>query len=78
MSARVNITISDELKEYFEDWNKKTGIPQSSLMALAISEYVDQKKALNSIGSMMEQMKQFSLVSQTEAEQLNVDSIAKK
>lgn len=57
MSARVNITISDELKKYFEEWSEKTGIPQSSLMALAMSEYVDQKKAINAFIPMAEQMK---------------------
>lgn len=57
MSVRVNVTISDELKKYFEAWSEKTGIAQSSLMALAISEYVDQKKALNALAPMMEQIK---------------------
>lgn len=56
MSVRVNITISDDLKRYFEDWSRKTGITQSSLMALAISEYVDQKKAINAFVPMMEQL----------------------
>ncbi|WP_061308230.1 ribbon-helix-helix domain-containing protein [Clostridium botulinum] len=56
MSVRVNITISDDLKKYFEDWSRKTGITQSSLMALAISEYVDQKKAINAFVPMMEQL----------------------
>lgn len=57
MSIRVNITISDELKKYFEEWSEKTGIPQSSLMALAMSEYVDQKKAITAFAPMIEQMK---------------------
>ena len=78
MSVRVNITIADELKKYFEDWSEKTGIPQSSLMALAISEYVDQKKAINSIGPIMEQMQQLSLASQTEAKNNYLDSITQK
>lgn len=57
MSVRFNITISDELKKYFEEWSEKTGIAQSALMVLAISEYVDQKKALNALAPMMEQIK---------------------
>lgn len=61
MSVRVNVTISDDLKKYFEEWSEKTGIPQSSLMALAISEYVDQKKAINAIAPMMEQMKMLDI-----------------
>jgi hypothetical protein len=57
MSVRVNITISDELKKYYEDWSEKTGISQSALMSLSMYEYVDQKKAINSLGPIMEQIK---------------------
>lgn len=57
MSVRVNITISDELKKYYEAWSEKTGISQSALMSLSMYEYVDQKKALNSLGPIMEQIK---------------------
>lgn len=57
MSARVNITISDDLKKYFEEWSERTGVTQSALMALAMSEYVDQKKAINAIEPIMEQMR---------------------
>lgn len=41
MSTRVNITIPDDLKEYFEEWSKRTGVNQSALMCLALSEYVE-------------------------------------
>lgn len=57
MSTRVNITISDELKKYFEEWSEKTGVSQSALMSLAMSEYVDQKKAISAFVPMVEQMK---------------------
>lgn len=57
MSVRKNITISDEVAEYFEKKSKETGVSQSALMALAISEYLDQKKALESVSSMIEEMK---------------------
>lgn len=39
---RVNISIPYEVKQFFEDYSKKTGVPQSSLMALALSEYKDK------------------------------------
>lgn len=74
MSVRVNITISDELKKYYEDWSEKTGIPQSSLMALSMSEYIDQKKAISALGPLMEQL---SLASQIETEKSNWEPIAK-
>lgn len=42
--VRVNINISDELKHFFEEWSKETGISQSALMALAMSEFVNSSK----------------------------------
>lgn len=40
---RVNVRISEKLKRYFESKSKETGVSQSSLMALALEEYIDQK-----------------------------------
>jgi hypothetical protein len=40
---RVNIKVSRKIKTYFEDKSKETGVAQSSLMALALEEYIDQK-----------------------------------
>lgn len=54
---RVNVSISDELKTYFEDLSKETGASQSALMAIAIKEYVEQKKMLSQLPLMLEQMK---------------------
>lgn len=57
MSVRKNITLSDELADYFEKKSKETGISQSALMVMAISEYLDQKRALESLGDILAQMK---------------------
>lgn len=54
---RVNINISDEMKKYFEQKSKETGVSQSALMVMAISEYLDQKKAVNTFSLMLEQAK---------------------
>ena len=40
---RVNIKVSRKIKTYFEDKSLETGVAQSSLMALALEEYIDQK-----------------------------------
>ena len=53
---RVNITISDELKEYFEDLRKEIGASQSALMAIALKDYIEQKKALNGLAMLMTQL----------------------
>lgn len=54
---RVNISISDELKAYFEDLSKETGASQSALMAIAIKEYVEQKRMMSQLPLMFEQIK---------------------
>jgi len=40
---RVNIKVSRKIKSYFEAKSLETGVAQSSLMALALDEYIDQK-----------------------------------
>lgn len=40
---RVNIRVSEKIKNYFECKSRDTGVSQSSLMALALDEYIDQK-----------------------------------
>lgn len=42
-TIRVNIRVSRKVKSYFEGKSKETGVAQSSLMALALEEYIDQK-----------------------------------
>ena len=59
---RVNISISDELKNYFEELSKETGASQSSLMALALKEYYEQKKIVRELPSI------FSKISELEKE----------
>ncbi|MEG2848535.1 MAG: ribbon-helix-helix domain-containing protein, partial [Bacilli bacterium] len=54
---RVNINISEELKKYFELKSKESGASQSALMALYLAEYVDQKKAMESMVELSEVLK---------------------
>lgn len=44
---RVNIRLSEKIKKYFELKSKETGVAQSSLMALALEEYIDQKNMVH-------------------------------
>lgn len=54
---RININVSDEMKQYFEQKSKETGVSQSALMVMAMSEYLDQKKAMNSMNILLEEIK---------------------
>jgi len=40
---RMNVRVSKKVREYFEKRSKETGAPQSTLMVLALEEYIDQK-----------------------------------
>lgn len=57
MTVRKNISISEELAQYFEEKSKATGISQSALMVMAMTEYLEQKKAMNSLSDILEQIK---------------------
>lgn len=54
--VRVNINLSSKVKEFFEEKSIETGIPQSSLMAMALSEYMEQKKALDMMGTLIKRL----------------------
>lgn len=54
---RVNIKISNDLKDYFEKKSLESGASQSSLMALYLAEYVDQKKAMDSMVELSQMLK---------------------
>lgn len=54
---RININVSDEMKQYFEQKSKETGVSQSALMVMAMSEYLDQKKVMNSMNILLEELK---------------------
>lgn len=57
---RVNIRISSETKKFFENLSKEVGAPQSSLMAIALKEYIDQKKAIEELPFILKKLEEIS------------------
>lgn len=51
-TARVNIFMSKELKQWYKDKSKETGISMSAFMAIALSEYKDQKDTIDLLKKM--------------------------
>lgn len=51
-TVRVNIKISRAIKTWFENKSEETGINQSALMAMALSEYIDQKEGMKLMDNM--------------------------
>lgn len=48
-TTRFNIRISHNVKQWFQDKSDETGISMSSLMAMALNEYIDQKDSLKAM-----------------------------
>ena len=55
---RVNIGISSEIKKSFENLSKEVGAPQSALMAIALKEYIDQKKAIEELPGIIKKLEE--------------------
>lgn len=55
---RVNIRISSETKTFFEELSKEVGAPQSALMAIALKEYIDQKKAIKELPAIIKKLEE--------------------
>lgn len=49
---RVNIRVSKQVKEWFENKSEETGISQSALMSMALSDHIEQKEGLKAMGNM--------------------------
>lgn len=54
--VRVNIRVSLETKRFFEELSKEVGAPQSSLMAMALKDYIDQKRAVRELPGLMKKL----------------------
>ena len=56
--VRVNIRISTETKKFFEELSKEVGAPQSALMAMALKDYIDQKRAIREMPTIMTKLEE--------------------
>ena len=50
---RMNIRVDDVLYNYFRNRSKETGVSMSSLIFLALEQYVEQKEAMKQIPAMV-------------------------
>ncbi len=50
--VRVNTRIGADANKWLDEQSKKTGIPKSTLIYLAIENYIQQKDALNMMADM--------------------------
>jgi hypothetical protein len=55
---RVNVRITPEVHEWFRIRSDKTGVPASSLMFLALEQYIQQQTMLPHIPEILEKARQ--------------------
>lgn len=53
---KKQITMSVELCSWYEEKAKEMGVSASSLMVMALQQYIDQQKAINSVVGLQEIM----------------------
>lgn len=56
---KKNFDITDEMNAWYETKAKRIGITTSSLMKMALQQYIDQDKAINAIKDATDEMKKY-------------------
>jgi hypothetical protein len=56
--SRFNITLSNEIKEWYVKRAESIGVPISSLMTMALVQYKEQYEGIKAMSSMSEYMEQ--------------------
>lgn len=58
MTIRKNISMAKNTAKWFEDKANEIGTSQSSLMAIALQEYIKNDKALNTMSEMLQEIRE--------------------
>lgn len=56
--VRVNTRISSEVNDWLDDKSTRTGVPKSTLIYLALEQYMRQDVAVSELPKMMEMYEQ--------------------
>lgn len=51
-TKRKTITMSEEIAQWYEDKSDELGIVQTSLMTIALKQYMEQDKTINAMSNM--------------------------
>lgn len=49
MAQRMNISISDDMREWLEKESKRLSVPMSSLIIMALNTYITQQKTIEMV-----------------------------
>lgn len=56
--VRVNTRISSTLNDWLDGQTEKTGIPKSTIIHLALEQYVNQKDTIDTMGLMLKKLEE--------------------
>lgn len=65
-TKRTNISLSEEILDYYQEIADKMGLPRNAAMVMALKTYMDQQKSLE-MGDVYKNMKE--LVDKLESQQ---------
>lgn len=71
-SRRVNITVSEEMIEFYQKLSEDMGIPRSAAMVMGMKTYMDQQKSLE-FGKIYQAMEDLA----SKIDQMNEESKSK-
>lgn len=54
--VRVNTRISAELNRWLDEESQRSGVPKSTLIHLALSSYVQQKRSISSLEEVLKRL----------------------
>lgn len=54
---KMSITVPDKLYERMDEYNKSMGVPKSTLVQMAVTQYLDSQKMLETLPDMFKEMK---------------------
>lgn len=54
---KMSITVPDKLYERMDEYNKEVGVPKSTLIQMAVTQYLDGQKMLETLPDLMTELK---------------------
>lgn len=59
-TKRTNISLSEEILDYYQEMADKMGLPRNATMVMALKTYMDQQKSLE-LGNVYKAMEELAL-----------------
>lgn len=60
--VRVNTRISTEINDWLDDYSARTGVPKSTIIHMALENYIMQKRAIDSLEAATQRLNKLDCV----------------